>query len=113
MRIPGRKKSSALPVREATNAPNATPSTPDSANWVVCRRSSLAIARTALIATATIPPTTMSRPVAVQTIVKAMNGRVASAMPSQPPTADRSDGGPAASRSVALPIHPPRRSIGR
>ena len=44
-------------------------------------------ASTAAIATATIAPAATSLPVAVQTIVKAMKGRVASAMPSGPPVA--------------------------
>ena len=53
------------------------------------------------------------RPVAVQTIVKAMNGRVASAIPSQPPTVASSDGGPRSRLAdVALAIQPGSRSIG-
>ena len=106
IRIPGRKKSSALPVRVATNAPKATPITPESANWVVWWRIRRAAASTALIATATIPPISTSRPVAVQTIVKAMNGRVDSAIPSQPPTAPSSEGGPSLSPSPMCFIQP-------
>ncbi len=58
------------------------------------------------MATATIPPIRTSRPVAVQTIVKAMNGRVDSAIPSQPPTAPSNEGGPSLSPSPMWRIHP-------
>ena len=93
---PGKKKFSALPLRDAMNAARATPKSPDSAWRGDSRRTSRAIVSRSARPTATAAAVFVSEPDTVYATTNATAGSADSAMPSGPPMASASCSEPGA-----------------